>query len=102
MYYVYILSNNGRMIYIGVTNNLIKRVLEHKSKLIEGYTSRYDINKLVYYEETNNILLAIQREKQLKNWKRKWKVELIESANKNWLDLFNDLSPNIDPESSSG
>ncbi len=92
-YYVYILVNkkNGT-IYIGVTNNLIKRVLEHKNKLYDNsFTKKYDINKLVYYEVYNSIEEAIQREKQLKIWNRKWKIEIIENTNKEWKDLYFDL-----------
>ena len=92
-YYVYILVNkrNGT-IYIGVTNNIIKRVLEHKNKLYDNsFTKKYDIDKLVYYEVYNSIEEAIQREKQLKIWNRKWKIELIENTNKEWKDLYFDL-----------
>jgi putative endonuclease len=88
-YYVYILSSkkNG-VLYIGVTNNLLRRVYEHKKKLITGFTTKYFVNKLVYFEETDSIYSAIQREKQLKKWYRKWKIELIERVNPEWKDLY--------------
>ena len=74
-YYVYILSNTTHStFYIGVTSNLQKRIWEHKNKVIEGLTKKYNVNKLVYYEITNSIETAILREKQLKNWHRKWKL----------------------------
>jgi len=86
-YYVYIMSNNSKILYIGVTDNLTRRVYEHKNKLLEGFTKRYNLTKLVYYEVTNDINAAIRREKQLKNWHREWKINLIESVNKEWKDL---------------
>lgn len=91
-YYVYILcSKKYGTLYIGVTNDLIRRISEHKSKLIGGFTKKYNVDKLVYYEYTDSIEGAIMREKQLKNWKRKWKIELIEKDNKEWNDLYMDL-----------
>ena len=79
-YYVYILSNTTHStFYIGVTSNLQKRIWEHKNKVIEGFTKKYNVNKLVYYEITNSIETAILREKQLKNWHRKWKLNLENS-----------------------
>ena len=91
-YYVYILTSkrNGTL-YIGVTNNLIKRIYEHKNNLVEGFTQRYSVHKLVYFEETSDINSAIKREKQLKKWNRKWKLELIEKKNPNWKDLYEAL-----------
>ena len=86
-YFVYIMTNNSKTLYIGVTNDLQRRIYEHKNKLVEGFTKRYNITKLVYYQTTNSIESAIKREKQLKNWKRAWKIELIESVNKDWDDL---------------
>ena len=81
-YYIYILANkrNGTL-YIGVTSNLVKRVYEHKNNIIEGFSKKYHVHKLVYYEITNDIESAIRREKQLKKWNRKWKLELIEKNN---------------------
>ncbi len=86
-YYVYILSSKTKVLYIGVTNTLERRIYEHKNKLIDGFTKKYNVDKLVYYEMFNNINDAINREKQLKNWHREWKINLIESVNKNWKDL---------------
>jgi len=86
-YYVYLMTNSWRTLYCGVTNNLEKRVYEHKKKLVAGFTKKYDINKLVYYEVTNDVTSAIQREKQIKGWLRKRKIELIESVNPAWDDL---------------
>ncbi len=94
-YYVYILASkrNGTL-YIGVTSNLMKRIYEHKNKLIDGFTKKYNIDKLVYFEQTKDIKSAITREKQLKKWNRKWKLELIEKTNPNWDDLAEDWIPN--------
>lgn len=91
-YYVYIMTNSkNTTFYIGVTNNLIKRAYEHKNKLVEGFTSKYKINKLVYFEKTNDINIAIAREKQLKNWHREWKVNLIRNQNPNFKDISTDF-----------
>ncbi len=88
-YYVYILTNfNDTTFYIGVTNNLTKRIYEHKNKLMKGFSNKYNLKKLVYFEETNDINSAIRREKQLKNWHREWKINLIKSKNPNFEDLF--------------
>ena len=87
-YYVYIMSNKSKTIYIGVTNNIFRRVLEHKQKKIKGFTRKYNLTKLVYTEVTSNIYDAIKREKQLKNWHRDWKIALVESVNKNWEDFL--------------
>jgi len=91
-YYVYILTNkkNGTL-YIGMTNNLLRRMYEHKHNLVSGFTSKYNIHQLVYFEQTEDILSALQREKQLKKWNRSWKIKLIESNNPNWIDLYKDL-----------
>lgn len=89
-YYVYIMTNTSRTLYIGVTNNLEKRVYEHKQKLIKGFTSKYNIKKLVYFEETPDINSAIEREKMLKGWLRKKKINLIKSINPRWKDLSED------------
>jgi len=91
-YYVYILSNKKRgTLYIGVTSDIVKRVYEHKNKLVEGFTKKYSVDRLVYYEITRDINIAIRREKQLKKWKRVWKLELIEKNNPDWKDLYYDL-----------
>jgi putative endonuclease len=86
-YYVYIMTNNARTLYTGVTNNLYRRVYEHKNKLIGGFTKRYNITKLVWYEVTSEITSAIAREKQIKGWLRRKKIALIESMNPEWKDL---------------
>jgi putative endonuclease len=87
-YYVYILASkrNGTL-YVGVTNNLERRVVEHKTKNSEGFTEKYNVNMLVYFEDTGNVVSAIEREKQIKKWNRKWKIELIEKFNSDWKDL---------------
>ena len=77
-------------LYIGVTSNLVQRVYKHKNKLIKGFTSKYNVNRLVYYEHTESIEAALKREKNLKVWKRAWKIKLIESVNPNWADLSNE------------
>lgn len=90
-YYVYILSNwNNNVLYVGVTNDLARRVYEHKNHLVEGFTSKYNVTKLVYYEVTDDIKAAIAREKQLKNWNRTKKEKLIETLNKEWIELLPD------------
>jgi putative endonuclease len=88
-YFVYILASRiGGTLYIGVTNDLIRRVFEHKSKFVRGFTKRYDVVRLVYYEQYDDIEQAILREKRLKNWNRAWKVRLIEEKNPSWIDLY--------------
>ena len=91
-YYVYILTNkNNNVLYTGVTNNLLKRIDEHRRKLVKGFTSKYNVNKLVYYEETQIINGAIMREKQIKGYVRSKKIHLIKSKNPRWEDLFEKL-----------
>ena len=92
-YYVYILASkrNGTL-YIGVTNNLTRRVYEHKNGIIEGFTKKYRVHKLVYYEHVEDIESAIQREKRLKTWHRDWKIRLIEETNPNWEDLYKHIA----------
>ena len=90
-YYVYIVTNKSKTLYTGVTNNLIRRIYEHKNKLIDGFTKKYNITILVYFESHHTINDAIAREKQIKGWVRKKKIELIESTNKNWSDLSDGL-----------
>jgi len=87
-YYVYILASkpNGTL-YVGVTNNLQRRVEEHRSGLVEGFTKQYGVHRLVYFEQTSNVVAAIEREKRIKKWNRQWKIELIESQNPEWKDL---------------
>ncbi len=90
--YVYIMTNkNNSVLYTGVTSDLIKRVYEHKNKLIEGFTKKYNITKLVYYEIHESIESAIEREKQIKAGSRRKKIELIESLNPEWKDLYEDI-----------
>jgi len=91
-YYIYILASrrNGTL-YIGVTSDLIKRVYEHKNNLVGGFTKKYNVHRLVYYEKTEDISSAIMREKRIKKWKRTWKIELIEKSNPEWRDLYFDL-----------
>ena len=91
-FYMYILASqrNGTL-YIGVTSDLIKRVHEHKNNLVSGFTEKYNVHKLVYFETTDNIDSAIRREKQIKKWNRDWKIELIEKDNPDWRDLYLDL-----------
>jgi putative endonuclease len=87
-YYVYILTNwNNRVMYVGVTNNLERRIFEHKNKLLEGFTKKYNLNKLVYFETTSDIRSAIHREKEIKNWRREKKNRLVETSNPEWNDL---------------
>jgi len=86
-YYVYIMTNRSRTLYTGVTNNLYRRVYEHKNKLIGGFTKKYNITKLIWYEVTSEITSAIAREKQIKGWLRRKKIALIESVNPEWKDL---------------
>jgi putative endonuclease len=91
-YFVYILTNKyNKVLYVGVTNNLIRRVYEHKNKLISGFTSKYNVNKLVYYESFQSVFDAIKREKEIKGWKREKKVTLINSFNPEWKDLYEEL-----------
>lgn len=86
-YYVYIMTNYSKTLYTGVTNDLNRRIYEHKQKLIPGFTEKYNITKLVYFEETSNVNAAITREKQIKGWLRAKKITLIESINPEWNDL---------------
>ena len=87
-YYVYILTNKTiRVLYTGVTNDLIRRMFEHKNKLVEGFSKKYNLTKLVYYDLTSDVKSAIKREKQLKNWHRGWKINLINQFNTEWKDL---------------
>ncbi len=100
-YYVYILTNfRNSIFYIGVTNSLERRIFEHKSGLAKGFSSKYKLKKLIYIESCSDIRSAIRREKQLKNWHREWKMNLVKQLNPSFKDLSVDL--NIDPETSSG
>jgi len=89
MYYIYIATNkNNTALYTGITNDLVKRVQQHKSSIIDGFTKKYNCTKLVWYEETSDITSAIQREKRIKRWKRDYKISLIERLNPDWIDLY--------------
>ena len=91
-YYVYIITNKyNTTLYVGVTNNLARRIYEHKNKLIEGFSSKYNLNKLVYYEHTNDVESAILREKQIKNYSRAKKEILIDNFNKDRIDLYSQI-----------
>jgi putative endonuclease len=91
-YYVYILaSERNGVFYVGVTNNLIRRVYQHKEKIIPGFTKKYNVKMLVYYEHFHDIKEAISREKAIKKWRRKYKIAAIESINPNWRDLYNEI-----------
>ncbi len=91
-YYVYIMTNKGHtVLYTGMTDNLIKRAWEHKQKLIDGFTKRYNVVKLVYYEVYGDCLSALQREKQIKAGSRRKKEELVDNINKQWVDLYDKL-----------
>jgi putative endonuclease len=91
-FFVYIMASKPRgTLYVGVTRDLINRVWQHKTDLFEGFTRRYGVHRLVWYESTTYLQAAIQKEKQLKLWHRRWKIELIEKNNPEWRDLFRDL-----------
>jgi putative endonuclease len=92
MAYVYILTTkNNKMLYIGVTNNLVRRIYEHKQGLVKGFTKHFNIKKLVYFEQFPTIAQAIKREKVLKEWNRAWKERLINKLNPEWKDLYKDI-----------
>ena len=94
-YYVYILASrkNGTLYNIGITSDLIRRIWEHKNKVVEGFTSKYHVDKLVYYEIFGDPENAIKREKRLKFYKKKWKIDLIEKCNPEWKDLYMEIVP---------
>ena len=92
-YYVYILASHiGGTLYIGVTSDLVRRVFEHKSKVVESFTEKYDVVKLVYFEQFDDPENAIKREKRLKKWSRAWKIALIEKHNPDWIDLYPEVA----------
>ena len=92
-YYVYILASGRRgTLYVGVTNDLIRRVYEHRNHFVAGFTAKYRINTLVYFEAFDDVLEAIAREKRLKRWRREWKIQLIEKQNEDWHDLWPSLA----------
>ncbi|MGD8780845.1 MAG: GIY-YIG nuclease family protein [Ignavibacteria bacterium] len=87
-YYIYLLTNwNNKVIYVGMTNDLQRRIYEHKNKLIDGFTKKYNVDKLVYYEYTNDVNSAITREKEIKKWRREKKNKLVESKNPKWEEI---------------
>ena len=88
-HFVYIMSSKAKVLYVGMTNNLARRIYEHKNKMNIGFTAKYNVNSLVYFEETEDEVKAMKREKQLKGWLRKKKIKLIETTNPNWDDLSN-------------
>ena len=93
MYWVYILASRKHgTIYIGVTNDLIRRVYQHKNKLAKGFTNEYSVIRLVWFETYDDITAAIEREKKLKKWRREWKINLIERDNPNWDDLYDAIA----------
>jgi putative endonuclease len=92
-YFVYILaSDRNGTLYIGVTSDLVKRMWEHKNKKVDGFTKKYDVENLVYYKQTEDVMSALNREKQMKKWNRSWKIRLIEKSNPKWRDLYLDLT----------
>jgi len=92
-FWVYILASRlGGTLYIGVTNDLVRRVYEHRSKFVPGFTRKYGVDRLIYFEQFSTAEAAIQREKQLKKWNRRWKIELIEKTNPNWDDLYEGIA----------
>jgi putative endonuclease len=91
-FFVYILANRPKgVLYVGLTNDLARRVWEHRSKVIAGFTSRYGVTKLIFYEEYGSLLEARERERALKRWRRAWKFKLIEDMNPRWRDLYDEL-----------
>ena len=94
MYYVYILTNvTNKVMYVGMTNNLQRRLYEHKNGIVDGFTKKYRVHKLVYYEVTSDVTAAIEREKQIKGWNRKRKNKLVESKNPSWAELYDSILP---------
>jgi putative endonuclease len=94
VFYVYLLASRSRgTLYIGVTSDLPRRMWEHKTKATSGFTSRYGVDRLVWFEQHATAENAIQREKQIKEWRRAWKIELVETTNPHWVDLYPSLTP---------
>ena len=92
-YYVYIVTNKSKgTLYIGITNNLSRRIFEHKNNVIKGFTSKYKLHKLVYYNYTSDVNSAIAYEKKIKKWNRQWKIDLIEKFNPSWDDLYSNIN----------
>ena len=101
-YYVYLMASRSRTLYVGMTNDLARRVFEHKQKRVAGFTSRYNIDRLVHFETTPDVRAAIAREKQIKGWRREKKLALISAANPGWEDLSDAWFPSADPSLRSG
>ena len=96
-YHVYILASRKRVLYVGMTNDLVRRTAEHKQHLVRGFSKRYNVDQLVYFVHTHDVAAAIAREKELKSWVRAKKVKLIESLNPEWKDLYDSIaSPDLD------
>jgi len=94
MFYVYLLSSKPYgTLYVGMTRDLVKRVWEHKTKAVPGFTQRYGVDRLVWFERHSSVTAASARERQIKEWKRAWKIELIEQDNPHWIDLYSSLTP---------
>ena len=92
-YYVYLLASRKHgTLYLGVTNDLIRRVYQHKSKALAGFTARYGVNRLVWFETHDDVTAAISREKEIKKWRRNWKIALIETGNPDWRDLWESIT----------
>jgi putative endonuclease len=92
-YWVYILASRvGGTLYVGVTNDLVRRVYEHKTDVVPGFTKKYGVHQLVHFEQFSDIENAIRREKRLKKWSREWKIDLIEKSNPHWVDLYPDVA----------
>jgi putative endonuclease len=92
-FYVYLLASRKHgTLYLGVTNNLVRRVYEHKTKAVPGFTKRHNVDRLIWFEIYDDALTAIAREKELKKWRRDWKVRLIEESNPNWVDLYEGIA----------
>jgi putative endonuclease len=92
IYYVYLLTNwNNKVMYVGITNDLERRIYEHKEKPVKGFTEKYNVNKLVYYEQTSDIVIALNREKEIKKWRREKKNRLVDNTNPQWRDLSEDF-----------
>jgi putative endonuclease len=92
-YYVYLLASRKHgTLYLGVTNDLVRRLFEHRSKAVKGFTTRYGVDKLVWFEICDDAMTAIAREKELKKWRRDWKIRLIEETNPEWVDLYPGIS----------
>ena len=91
-YFVYLITNwNNKVMYVGVTNDLERRINEHRSKVVKGFTEKYNVNKLVHFEETSDVHSALEREKEIKKWRREKKDKLVEKANPEWRDLIEDF-----------